>query len=147
MANESQHSALFALVRVETLDALFDELRTLHRAIEERPRYASPKDVQIIRGIDPFRLYSVSFIAERLSLSANAVRDIDPVSLPRAPWRGQYIRYRGIDILRYEGVPEAELPGTIVRLNAAMTPEAMPRRKTPRQTGEKRIRSNNLPPL
>src|SRR5690606_14322947 len=65
---------------------------------------------RLIRGIDPHALYSAKFLADRWEYSVSHVRDNIPrEELPRVKWRGGSIRYRGIDILRYEGVPDEEL--------------------------------------
>ena len=68
---------------------------------------------------------------------------MDQASLPRAPWRGRQIRYQGIDILRFEGVPEEDLPDKIVRLETATKPTAKPRKTA--QTRTRRIKVTNLP--
>ncbi|WP_263790010.1 hypothetical protein [Salinibacter sp.] len=57
-----------------------------------------------VKGIQPHALYSVSFVADRWNVSADNVRKKSEEELPRSDWKGGEIRYRGIDILRYEGV-------------------------------------------
>lgn len=57
-----------------------------------------------IKGIDPHKLYPVSFLEERWDYSKSAVYRISNVQLPRVDWNGGEIRYRGRDILEYEGV-------------------------------------------
>jgi hypothetical protein len=64
------------------------------------PRNAGPK----IMGIQLYALYPVSFVANRWEVSPDNVRKKSDVELPRSSWKGGEIRYRGIDILRYEGV-------------------------------------------
>lgn len=57
-----------------------------------------------IMGLHPFALYPVAFVAERWDVSRDYVRKKPESELPRSNWKGGEIRYRGIDILRYEGV-------------------------------------------
>jgi hypothetical protein len=57
-----------------------------------------------VKGIELHALYSVSFVADRWNVSADNVRKKSEEELPRSDWKGGEIRYRGIDILRYEGV-------------------------------------------
>ena len=58
----------------------------------------------LIRGIDPHALYTARFLAARWSIPREqTIRDIDQALLPRARWHGSGIRYRGADILHYEG--------------------------------------------
>lgn len=61
-----------------------------------------------IMGIKPDMLYSVSFVADRWNVSADNVRKKSEEDLPRSDWKGGEIRYRGTDILRYEGVDVEE---------------------------------------
>lgn len=63
----------------------------------------SPPDE--IYGIGPYELYSTAEVAERFHMSKSGVRKLPEEKLPRAPWNGFENRYRGIDILRFEGVP------------------------------------------
>jgi len=57
-------------------------------------------------GLDPHRLYTAQQVADRWSVSKDTVyRNLD-----RADWNGQGARFRGIDILRYEGVDVAPDP-------------------------------------
>ena len=80
-----------------------------------------------IMGIEPHKLYPVSFLAERWDVSEDNVRKKPQVELPRSGWKGGEIRYRGIDILRYEGVeveehitePSSQLDGE----RAGLSPE------------------------
>lgn len=58
-----------------------------------------------IYGIDPYELYSTAEVAERFHMSNSGVRNLPEEDLPQAPWSGFENRYRGIDILRFEGVP------------------------------------------
>lgn len=67
---------------------------------------AGDEDAEI-RGIQLHRLYPVSFLAERWDVTADHVRKRSEKELPRANWKGGEIRYRGIHILRYEGVDVA----------------------------------------
>lgn len=68
------------------------------------PAPSANEEAQKVRGIHPHRLYSVSFVAERWNVSPDNVRKKSEEELPRSGWKGGEIRYRGIDILRYEGV-------------------------------------------
>lgn len=58
----------------------------------------------VIKGIQLYALYSTSFLAGRWNVSADNVRKKSQSELPRSDWKGGEIRYRGVDILRYEGV-------------------------------------------
>lgn len=82
----------------KTADLLKKEL-PLQRLITD-PTPAPAK----IYGINPYQLYTTSEVAERFHMSPSGVRRLPEEDLPRAPWQGAEIRYRGIDILRYEGV-------------------------------------------
>ena len=55
-------------------------------------------------GLEINGLYSVSEVAQRWGVRKDYVRRCDRNALPRSGWRGGEIRYRGIDILRFEGV-------------------------------------------
>lgn len=61
-----------------------------------------------VMGIKVHGLYPVSFVADRWDVSEDNVRKKPQVELPRSGWKGGEIRYRGIDILRYEGVDVEE---------------------------------------
>ena len=96
----------------------------LREAVAEALADALPRREQTsageIYGIDPHKLYTVAFVADRLSYDEAYVRSISAgvePRLPRADWQGGDIRFRGVDILRYMGVPEEELaPTNITRL-------------------------------
>lgn len=81
-----------------------------------------------IEGIVPHRLYPVSFVAERWNVSPDNVRKKSEEELPRSDWKGGEIRYRGIEILRYEGVDiEEHLDGSSSQLRdprGSQSPEA-----------------------
>jgi len=82
-----------------------------------------------IKGIQLHALYSVSFVADRWNVSADNVRKKCDEELPRSDWKGGEIRYRGIDILRYEGVDvENHLEGSPARMEsdrASQSPEPL----------------------
>jgi hypothetical protein len=70
-----------------------------------------------ILGIKVHGLYPVSFVADRWDVSEDNVRKKSQGELPRSDWEGGEIRYRGIDILRYEGVDvEDHLDGSSARM-------------------------------
>jgi hypothetical protein len=85
------------MFKKEVLDRLADALA---ERLEDRSLGLSLDEDGKVMGIDPWRLYTVSQVAERLSVSEKTVRR----NLPRADWNGSGVRIRGIDILRYEGV-------------------------------------------
>lgn len=65
-----------------------------------------------IHGLDPHRLYTAQQVAERWNVSTDTVYR----NLERADWNGQGARFRGVDILQYEGVdvepdPPSSSPG------------------------------------
>jgi hypothetical protein len=81
----------------EELDHIADRLAD--RVREDIAGAVVPDD-GTVRGLDPHRLYTAGQVAERWSVSKDTVyRNLD-----RADWNGQGARFRGIDILRYEGV-------------------------------------------
>ena len=81
----------------EELDHIADRLAD--RVREDIAGAVVPDD-GTIKGLDPHRLYTAEQVAERWSVSKDTVyRNLD-----RANWNGQGARFRGIDILRYEGV-------------------------------------------
>jgi len=81
----------------EELDHIADRLA--ERVREDIVGAVVPDD-GTIKGLDPHRLYTAEQVAERWSVSKDTVyRNLD-----RADWNGQGARFRGIDILRYEGV-------------------------------------------
>jgi len=63
-----------------------------------------PESKQIY-GINPYQLYTTREVADRFHMTPSGVRRLSEEELPRAPWQGAEIRYRGIEVLRYEGVP------------------------------------------
>ena len=85
----------------EELDRIADRLA--ERLREDLPDGFVPDD-GTIKGLDPHRLYTAQQVAERWSVSTDTVYR----NLTRADWNGQGARFRGIDILRYEGVDVEE---------------------------------------
>lgn len=78
--------------------------------------FSQSGDIEI-KGIQLHALYSVSFVAERWNVSPDNVRKKSEEELPRSDWKGGEIRYRGIEILRYEGVDvEEHLDGSSSQL-------------------------------
>ena len=106
-----------------------------------------------IKGIQLHALYSVSFVADRWDVSADNVRKKSEEELPRSGWEGDEIRYRGIDILRYEGVNiEEHLDSSAPELDEkSQFPE--PRQPEDRsrraggENGNRRPYNSNLPAL
>ena len=84
----------------KVVDLLLDNSRIQHLL---NSNSSSPPDE--IYGIGPYELYSTAEVAERFHMSNSGVRNLSEEDLPRAHWNGFENRYRGIDILRYEGVP------------------------------------------
>lgn len=98
--------------------ALLDELLTRHLSELSVKTPVPPVPFQRgiagvaehkVRGVDPHALVSVEIVAERWGMQPDTVRKIDRAALPRVVWRGSGIRYRGADVLRYEGVGEEEI--------------------------------------
>jgi hypothetical protein len=85
----------------EELDRIADRLA--ERVREDIAEAVVPDD-GTIKGLDPHRLYTAGQVAERWSVSKDTVYR----NLERADWNGQGARFRGIDILRYEGVDVKE---------------------------------------
>lgn len=90
-----------------------DELEELARRIADRlldhlpnvvPEAEAISDDGEIMGIDPNALYSVQFVADRWDKSDDTVYRLSNEELPRADWHGNGVRFRGIDILQFEGV-------------------------------------------
>jgi hypothetical protein len=81
----------------EELDRIADRLAD--RVREDIAEVVVPDDGTVC-GLDPHRLYTAGQVAERWSVSKDTVYR----NLERADWNGQGARFRGIDILRYEGV-------------------------------------------
>ncbi len=77
--------------------------RELEKTPDPSGEFGLSDDPEIM-GIEPHALYPVSFLAERWDVSEDNVRKKSQGELPRTGWKGGEIRYRGIDILRYEGV-------------------------------------------
>ncbi len=89
----------------DDLDRLSDRLaeHIRDKLPDWRPLVSDPEDGEIL-GIDPHRLYSAQALAERWDISADTVYRIGDNQLPRADWQGSGVRYRGVDILHYEGI-------------------------------------------
>ena len=108
-----------------------------------------------ILGIKVHGLYPVSFVADRWDVSEDNVRKKSQGELPRSDWEGGEIRYRGIDILRYEGVDvEDHLDGSPARMkNDRASQSAEPLLSDGRpsfcaeENGDGRPYSNDLPAL
>ena len=108
-----------------------------------------------IKGIQLHALYSVSFVADRWDVSADNVRKKSEEELPRSDWKGGEIRYRGIDILLYEGVDveehvgEASSPPVSGEIDRAPEQhQSVDRVSTPAEkSGEGRPYNGNLPAL
>lgn len=108
-----------------------------------------------IMGIVPHKLYPVSFVAERWDVSADNVRKKSDEELPRSDWNGGEIRYRGIDILRYEGVEiDEHLDGSPSRARDSRgsrspeIPQAKGRPSLPNgESGDERPYNGDLPAL
>ena len=109
----------------------------------------------VIRGIQLHALYSVSFVADRWNVSDDNVRKKSDEELPRSDWKGGEIRYRGIDILRYEGVDIGEhFDGSPARMRsdrASQSPEPLQSDGRPyfhaEENGDGRPYSSDLPAL
>lgn len=89
----------------DEIDELADRLAD--RLDEKAPDLTRPEiePGDTICGIDPHALYSVAFLEDRWGVSESTVRRLDERGeLPRVDWKGRGVRFRGIDILRYEGV-------------------------------------------
>ena len=63
-----------------------------------------------VMGINPNSLYTAAFVAKRWDYDNVETIRVNK-DLLRAPWRGKGIRYRGADILRYEGLADDEIFG------------------------------------
>lgn len=94
---------LAAAVAERVIEALPAELAGLLQQSGEAPAGDE------ILGVAPFKLYPVAYLAERWDVSKNFIRRLPQDELPRADWHGREIRYRGLDILRYEGVDVSHL--------------------------------------
>ena len=102
----------------EELDHIADRLA--ERISEELASAVVPDD-GTIKGLDPHRLYTAQQVAERWNVSKDTVYR----NLRRADWNGQGARFRGIDILRYEGV-DVEEPVSSGRASSSTQPESPP---------------------
>jgi hypothetical protein len=101
----------------DEIDELADRLAD--RLDEKAPHLTQPEmeTGDTICGINPHALYSVAFLEERWDVSESTVRRLDERGeLSRVDWEGRGVRFRGIDILRYEGVD----------VNARAEPEEVP---------------------
>jgi len=112
----------------EELDRIADRLA--ERLREDLPDAFVPDD-GTIKGLDPHRLYTAEQVAERWSVSKDTVYR----NLERADWNGQGARFRGIDILRYEGV-DVEEPASSGRSSSG-TPSESPPEPTSEDVKEK----------
>jgi len=89
----------------DEIDELADRLAD--RLDEKAPDLTRPEiePGDTICGIDPHALYPVAFLEDRWDISESTVRRLEERGeLPRVDWEGRGVRFRGIDILRYEGV-------------------------------------------
>ncbi|PQJ26758.1 hypothetical protein BSZ35_19105 [Salinibacter sp. 10B] len=86
----------------DELNQLADRIadRLFSRLTSEGGGALVQSDDGTIHGIDPHRLYTAAQVADRWSVSKKTVRR----NLERTEWDGNGVRYRGIDILRYEGL-------------------------------------------
>lgn len=118
-----------------------DQILDMVRAgLREMERSAPEGQTGTVMGLDPYALYSVSFVAKRFGMTPAAVRRISDDDLPRAAWRGSEIRFRGRDVLIFEGVEVEE--DKIVRL-----PDAPIRRPPRAERQGRRIKATDLPPI
>lgn len=95
--------------------------RALEESAPAAPRPETPPEAagRTVRGLDPHALYSRRTLADRWDCSQDTVRrHHEARGLRQTEWAGGSPRYRGADILRYEGVPETEL--------VAATPAPLP---------------------
>lgn len=99
--------------------------RALEDARPARARAETPTGAPTVRGLDPHALYSRSTVAERWDCSIDTVRKTS--DLAETEWPGKQTRYRGVDVLRAEGVPESEI--------LAVTRPALPLPSTSRRSG------------
>ena len=97
-----------------------------------------------VKGIELHALYSVSFVADRWNVSADNVRKKSEEELPRSDWKGGEIRYRGIDILRYEGVDvEKHMSESPARLETELATEFPESRQSNRRPSRSDEESGN----
>ena len=93
-----------------------------------------------VRGIDPYARYDAAFLADRWTVSKDTIYRMDEEELPRAEWKGQGVRYLGLDILRYEGVDvDSDKDNKVT--------ESAPRPPAERGDGAGRPYNNSLPEL
>jgi hypothetical protein len=90
----------------EELDRLADRLAEKFR--DRMPSRVTTSSEGKIHGLDPDRLYTAKQVADRWSVSETTVRR----NLKRTDWNGDGVRFRGIDILRYEGVDMEASPSS-----------------------------------
>lgn len=108
-----------------------------------------------IKGIRPHALYPVSFVADRWDVTEDNVRKKPESTLPRSDWKGGEIRYRGSDILRYEGVDiDEHLDGSSSQLRdqrgsrSSEPPQSNGLRSRPDEgSGDERPYNGDLPAL
>ncbi len=156
---QEQFSSL-GLLFASALERLVDAAESLEQAVAHtatvRPSVCAYSGTESItfQGIDPFRLYTVAFLADRWSYDRHdTVREITQDLLPRAQWKGGVIRYRGADILRYEGYSEEEIFGGMRESGVAEDQngeqESLVRYEPDwhpvQQVAKKRVLSRNLP--
>lgn len=116
------------LVSTDALDRLFDEIASLRTAVEQRAATPAPQ-ADTIMGIDPHALYSAASVGERWDLSPSKVASkIEPVRM-----EGCQNRFRGLDILRFEGVNDKLLAPFSPRLPENV--KSLPKRTSQRATG------------
>lgn len=118
----------------DELDRLADRLADKFR--DRMPPRMTTSSEGKIHGLDPDRLYTAKQVADRWNVAKKTVRR----NLKRTDWNGQGVRFRGIDILRYEGVDidaQSSSPGD----------EAPDESDTPKPGGDGRKYDGQLPEI
>lgn len=85
-------------------DLLKETIEQIDVSQPDPRQYPQQNNAREIAGIDPHKLYPTSFLEQRWEYSKSAVYRIPEVELPRVDWNGGEIRFRGKDILEYEGI-------------------------------------------
>lgn len=134
---------LAAAVVERILDELPDRLAGALQQDQPEP----PDAGEAILGVRPYKLYPVAWVAERWEVSKDYVRKMPGEDLPRAPWHGGEIRYRGLDILRYEGVDVEHLLPANVHALQSTEEHTSPRSSAPSDRSPSRPYQKSLPPL